>query len=107
MENIAFGPNFSTKKVDDMTSMFASCESLTTLNLSLFNTSNVYTMEKMFNSCYNLTYLDISSFETSKCNNFNDMFGNIDKITVKVDPVKGSNMIEKLKEYDNIIIETL
>lgn len=66
--------SFDTSKVTNMEFMFNSCTSLTSLNLSNFDTSNVTTMNSMFSSCSNLTSLDLSSFNTSKVYNMMSMF---------------------------------
>ncbi|HRL17712.1 MAG TPA: BspA family leucine-rich repeat surface protein, partial [Prevotella sp.] len=46
--------NFNTENVTDMYSMFASCTSLESLDLTNFNTAKVTNMESMFQSCYAL-----------------------------------------------------
>ena len=61
--------NLNTSEVTDMSAMFASCSSLTSLDLSNFNTSNVMNMSYMFWGCYSLTSLDLSSFHTDKVEN--------------------------------------
>ena len=48
------GEFLNTENVTSMNSMFAGCESLTTLDLSNFNTANVTDMCQMFRDCYNL-----------------------------------------------------
>lgn len=61
--------SFNTKEVTDMSSMFAGCEKLETLDLSSFNTSNVTTMFYMFNGCSSLTTIYVSDkFTTSNLN---------------------------------------
>ena len=50
----------------DMSSMFAYCSGLTSLDLSGFDTSAVTSMDSMFESCSGLTSLDLSSFDTSE-----------------------------------------
>ena len=66
--------NFNTSKVTDMSAMFNGCSSLTSLDLSNFDTSNVTSMYEMFNGCSSLTTLDLSNFDTSKVTNINEMF---------------------------------
>lgn len=66
----------NTSLVKDMTSMFAGCSELTTLDLSHFDTSNVITMWGMFADCTKLTNLDISHFDTSQVANMGWMFEN-------------------------------
>ena len=57
--------------VTNMSSMFQSCNNLTTLDLSNFDTSNVTDMNNMFNYCGNLTSVDLSNFNTI---NVTDMY---------------------------------
>lgn len=66
----------NTSLVKDMTSMFAGCSELTTLDLSHFDTSQVVTMWGMFADCTKLTNLDISHFDTSQVANMGWMFEN-------------------------------
>lgn len=74
LTSIDFGENFNTANVTDMSAMFVSCRSLTSLNLSSFNTSNVMSMRHMFASCSSLTSLNLFSFNTSNVTNMNYMF---------------------------------
>ena len=73
--------NLNTDSVTDMSSMFESCESLTSLNLSSFNTAKVTDMYRMFNFCARLTSLDLSSFNTANVTNMRNMFSNCDWFT--------------------------
>ena len=68
--------NIDTSNVTDMNSMFSSCSSLNTLDLSNFNTSNVTNMGGMFYSCSSLKTLDLSNFNTSNVNDMGQMFYN-------------------------------
>ncbi|MCD7950135.1 MAG: DUF285 domain-containing protein [Erysipelotrichaceae bacterium] len=63
--------SFDTSNVTDMSDMFYNCKSLNSLNLSNFNTSNVTDMERMFYDCNSLNSLDLSNFNTS---NVTDMY---------------------------------
>ena len=65
LTQINFNNNFNTSKVTSMYTMFYSCSSLTSLDLSSFNTSKVTSMYMMFLSCSSLTSLDLSSFNTT------------------------------------------
>ena len=58
----------------DMSSMFAYCSGLTSLDLSGFNTSAVTSMLSMFESCSGLTSLDLSGFDTSAVTSMSRMF---------------------------------
>lgn len=64
----------NTSNVTDMKGMFASCKSLTSLDVSHFNTSNVTDMSMMFMSCSNLKYLDVSGFDVSNVTDMTMMF---------------------------------
>ena len=58
----------------DMSSMFAFCSGLTSLDLSGFDTSAVTSMSRMFAYCYGLTSLDLSGFNTSAVTSMLSMF---------------------------------
>ena len=73
--------SFNTAKVTDMSSMFEFCESLTSLDVSSFNTAKVTDMYRMFNFCARLTSLDLSSFNTANVTNMRNMFSNCDWFT--------------------------
>ena len=63
-----------TSAVTSMDSMFYSCSGLTSLNLSGFNTSAVTSMLSMFAYCSGLTSLDLSGFNTSAVTSMDSMF---------------------------------
>ena len=75
LEQIDFGEGFNTANVTDMSSMFGSCSSLTSLDLSNFNTANVTDMRQMFAVCRSLTSLDLSNFNTANVTDMSYMFG--------------------------------
>ena len=54
------------KNYTDVSYMFYSCSSLTSINLSNFNTNNVTNMSYMFYCCKSLTSLDISNLNKLK-----------------------------------------
>ena len=66
---------FRTQNVTDMYCMFYGCSSLTSLDVSKFDTRNVTYMDYMFNNCSNLTSLDVSKFDTQNVTNMYAMFG--------------------------------
>ena len=70
----------NTSNVTSMYTMFHTCSSLTSLDVSGFDTSKVINMESMFDSCMSLTSLDVSGFDTSKVTNMNGMFSNCSSI---------------------------
>ena len=66
--------NLNTANVEDMYNMFASCSSLTTLDLHTFNTAKVTNMSMMFYRCSGLTSLLVGSFNTANVTNMLQMF---------------------------------
>ena len=58
--------NLNTSEVTDMSSMFAYCSSLDSIDVSRFDTSKVEDMEGMFYACSSLAELDLSSFDISQ-----------------------------------------
>lgn len=91
-------------------SFFASCSSLTKVNLSSFDTSNVENMANLFDYCRELVRIDIANFNTYKVNNMHSMFGgceNLEEIDVSnFDTYSVKNMsymffdCKNLKELD-------
>ena len=71
----------NTSNVTDMSGMFDSCSSLTSIDLSNFDTSKVTNMSAMFGSCSSLTSLDLSNFDTSKVTNMSGMFAECSSLT--------------------------
>ena len=71
----------NTSKVTNMSYMFASCGSLTSLDVSSFNTNNVTSMEGMFASCGSLTSIDVSNFNTANVNYMLYMFASCESLT--------------------------
>ena len=65
-----------------MSSMFESCFSLTSINITTnyFGTSSVTNMENMFKNCGNLTDIDVDNFDTSKVTNMRSMFENCETL---------------------------
>jgi len=63
-----------TSNVTNMQGMFASCNSLLSIDLSNFDTSNVTNFQSMFSACGKLKELDVSSFNTSNLTNMHGMF---------------------------------
>ena len=57
-----------------MSSMFSSCSSLTSLDVTKFNTVNVTNMSKMFYDCVALLSLDVTNFNTANVTNMSYMF---------------------------------
>jgi hypothetical protein len=66
--------SFDTSRVTDMSEMFHTATSLTTINLSSFNFANVTDMNSMFYQTSNLQTVVVTRFNTGKVTNFKDMF---------------------------------
>ena len=75
LNKLSFGEEFVTSKVTNMSSMFAGCSALQTLDVSEFDTSNVTDMAGMFEGCA-ATSLNITSFDTSSVQVMIRMFAN-------------------------------
>ena len=73
--------NFNTSKVTNMNYMFHGCSGLTSLDLSNFDTSNVTNMMCMFYGCSGLTSLDVSSFNTSEATGLFRFFEDCSSLT--------------------------
>ena len=74
LEKITGLEYLNTEKVTDMCNMFASCSSLTSLDVTHFNTANVTDMSRMFSGCSSLTSLDVTNFNTANVTNMRNMF---------------------------------
>ena len=72
---------FDTSAVTSMSHMFYSCSGLTSLNLSGFDTSAVTSMDSMFAYCSNLTSLNLSGFNTSAVTSMSHMFESCSGLT--------------------------
>ena len=66
--------HFNTANVTNMSYMFFSCSSLTSLDVTHFNTANVTNMSRMFEYCSSLTSLDVTHFNTAKVTYMGRMF---------------------------------
>ena len=73
--------HFNTEKVTSMYSMFSYCSSLTSLDVTHFNTANVTDMSYMFSGCSKLTSLDVTNFNTMNVTNMESMFYNCSALT--------------------------
>ena len=70
-----------TSAVTSMASMFQGCEKLTSLDLSGLDTSAVTSMSSMFAYCRGLTSLNLSGFNTSAVTNMDSMFDSCSGLT--------------------------
>ena len=73
--------NFNTQNVTDMSLMFYDCGTLTSLDLKNFNTKNVTDMNCMFSRCTSLTSLDLKNFNTKNVTDMGGMFLNCAALT--------------------------
>ena len=81
LETITGLEYLNTEKVTNMCNMFASCSSLTSLDVTYFNTANVTNMSRMFSSCSSLTSLDVTHFNTANVTYMGNMFSGCSKLT--------------------------
>ena len=81
LETITGLEYLNTAKVTDMSYMFYSCSSLTSLDVTKFNTEKVANMSYMFSSCSSLTSLDVTHFNTAKVTRMDHMFYSCSKLT--------------------------
>lgn len=94
--------NIDTSNVTKMNSMFSSCSSLKTLNLSNFNTSNVTKMNSMFGTCSSLKTLDLSKFNTSNVTDMSSMFYSCSSLkTLNVSNFNTSNVTDMGQMFHN------
>lgn len=92
---------FNTSNVKSMKSMFYSCDSLTSLDLSGFDTSNVENMANMFQYCEKLKTLNISSFNTSKVTDMSSMFEECAIETIEIGNIDTSNVTNMNRMFEN------
>ena len=81
LETITGLEYLNTEKVTNMSSMFYSCSSLTSLDVTHFNTANVMDMSFMFYRCLSLTSLDVTKFNTENVTYMRNMFASCSKLT--------------------------
>ena len=65
---------FNTAKVTNMNGLFSGCDNLLTVNTTGINTANVTDMRYMFYWCRNLKSVDVSGFDTQNVTNMAQMF---------------------------------
>ena len=73
--------NLNTENVKTMSSMFTSCFTLKTVDVSHFNTQNLTSMYNMFASCTSLTTIDLSNFDTKEVTTMTQLFINCKNLT--------------------------
>ena len=98
--------NFNTEKVMNMGSMFSSCSSLTSLDVTHFNTANVEDMNYMFSNCSSLTSLDVTHFNTANVKDMGSMFSNCSSLTsldvTHFNTEKVTNMISMFSDCSSL-----
>lgn len=73
--------NFDISNITSMNSMFMTCSSLISLDLSNWNTSNVTNMHRVFSDCKSLTSLDVSNWDINNVIYTEYMFDNCNNLT--------------------------
>ena len=97
LETITGLEYLNTEKVTDMSCMFYSCSSLTSLDVTHFNTANVTNMSYMFYSCSSLTTIYASDkFVTGKVIEGIDMFSNCTKLKGFIDYKNNSDKTDHI-----------
>ena len=81
LETITGLEYLNTENVTDMSCMFRSCSSLTSLDVTKFNTVNVTNMSYMFTGCSALLSLDVTNFNTVNVTNMGNMFSDCSSLT--------------------------
>ena len=91
-------PDLTTNSVSNISQIFRSCSSITSVSLVGWDTSNVTTMALMFQSLTSCTSIDLTGIDTSNVTNFNQTFSNVpDDIVIGLDTWN----IEKVTNFGN------
>ena len=90
------------KNVTKTNYMFASCDELTTLDLSQFNNSDNTTMQNMFQGCTNLTTINLLNFDTSNVTNMGGVFGSCNRLTTINLASFNTNKVEQMNSMFQI-----
>ena len=91
-------PDLTTNSVSNISQIFRSCNSITSVSFVGWDTSNVTTMALMFQSLTSCTSIDLTGIDTSNVTNFNQTFSNVpDDIIIGVDTWN----IEKVTNFGN------
>ena len=86
----------NTSQITDMYGMFASCNALTSLDVSNFNTANVTNMDLMFLNCSNLKTIYVGDgWSTAAVTSSNNMFYNCTKLVGGLGTTYDSNHEDK------------
>lgn len=74
--------DLNTSSVNDVTSMFEGCSSLSTVDVSHFDVDSVLSFAHLFEGCASLTSLDLSTFDTSSATSFEAMCKGVGASTI-------------------------
>jgi len=80
MESLDLSSRFNTRNATAMFDMFAECDSLKTLDVSMLDVSHVNEFYGMFRSCKSLKTLDLSNFAVNWEISLNDMFADCESL---------------------------
>ena len=82
LTNVTFGSDFTLSKVSSLLSMFNSCSSLISVDLSTLNVSNITSIGSMFDGCTSLTNINFgNNFNTTNVSNMSYLFRNCKSLT--------------------------
>ena len=85
----------NTSNVIDMSLMFSGCSSLSSINLSGLNTSNVIDMSSMFSGCSSLSGIDLTSIDTSNVIDMKHIFSGCSSLnSINLDSLNTSNVVD-------------
>ena len=104
--------NFSMKSARYLNSMFKSCSSLTSIDLSNFNSKNLRYLSSMFENCISLTSLNLSNFITDDVYDMSYIFNNCSSLTTLIVPFNTErtfsmrNMFSSCKKLTSLDITT-
>lgn len=95
--------NADTSNITDMSNMFYSCTSLTSMDLgSNFKTSNVTTIQHMFNGCTSLTSVNFNNFNAQNITSMGSAFSGCTALTsVNFGNIDTSNVTSMQMTFDN------
>ena len=103
LKSVIFNSNVKLESIEDMSSTFENCKSLTTLTLpNLENTVHLKNTCKMFYDCSSLTNLDVSCLNTSNIIDMSYMFFGCNKLsTIDVSKWDTSNVTDMQYMFRN------
>ena len=94
---------FDTQNVEDMSSMFENCYSLTSIKFpGGLVTKKVKKMNSMFNNCIILKKIDLSSFRTDDVDDMSSMFKNCKALmTININSFDTSHVVNMSYMFDS------